>query len=165
MTILDVALAGILAYSIYSGYRSGLITGIFSFIGLVGGGLLGLKYGAEIVANFASTSTRIQSTAIAVALGAFAGHLILGRIAKWFRKNFLWKPLKAVDSALGVALHLAKTLILIWIFGELALILPGESISKAADQSAIITAISTHGPSILGDFISTIESKLISQGA
>jgi uncharacterized membrane protein required for colicin V production len=165
MTILDVALAGILAYSIYSGYRSGLITGIFSFIGLVGGGLLGLKYGAEIVANFASTSSRIQSTAIAVALGAFAGHFILGRIAKWFRKNFLWKPLKAVDSALGVALHLAKTLILIWIFGELALILPGESISKAADQSAIITAISTHGPSILGDFISTIESKLISQGA
>ena len=165
MTILDVALAGILAYSIYSGYRSGLITGIFSFIGLVGGGLLGLKFGAEIVANFASTSTRIQSTAIAVALGAFAGHFILGRIAKWFRKNFLWKPLKAVDSALGIALHLAKTLILIWIFGELALILPGESISKAADQSAIITAISTHGPSILGDFISTIESKLISQGA
>lgn len=165
MTILDVALAGILAYSIYSGYRSGLITGIFSFIGLVGGGLLGLKYGAEIVANFASTSSRIQSTAIAVALGAFAGHFILGRIAKWFRKNFLWKPLKAVDSALGVALHLAKTLILIWIFGELALILPGDSISKAADQSAIITAISTHGPSILGDFISTIESKLISQGA
>ena len=165
MTILDVALAGILAYSIYSGYRSGLITGIFSFIGLVGGGLLGLKYGAEIVANFASTSSRIQSTAIAVALGAFAGHFILGRIAKWFRKNFLWKPLKAIDSALGVALHLAKTLILIWIFGELALILPGDSISKAADQSAIITAISTHGPSILGDFISTIESKLISQGA
>ena len=165
MTILDVALAGILAYSIYSGYRSGLITGIFSFIGLVGGGLLGLKFGAEIVANFASTSSRIQSTAIAVALGAFAGHFILGRIAKWFRKNFLWKPLKAVDSALGVALHLAKTLILIWIFGELALILPGDSISKAADQSAIITAISTHGPSILGDFISTIESKLISQGA
>ena len=165
MTILDVALAGILVYSIYSGYRSGLITGIFSFIGLVGGGLLGLKYGAEIVANFASTSSRIQSTAIAVALGAFAGHFILGRIAKWFRKNFLWKPLKAVDSALGVALHLAKTLILIWIFGELALILPGDSVSKAADQSAIITAISTHGPSILGDFISTIESKLISQGA
>ena len=165
MTILDVALAGILAYSIYSGYRSGLITGIFSFIGLVGGGLLGLKYGAEIVANFASTSSRIQSTAIAVALGAFAGHFILGRIAKWFRKNFLWKPLKAVDSALGVALHLAKTLILIWIFGELALILPGDSISKAADQSAIITAISTYGPSILGDFISTIESKLTAQSA
>ena len=165
MTILDVALAGILAYSIYSGYRSGLITGIFSFIGLVGGGLLGLKYGAEIVANFASTSSRIQSTAIAVALGAFAGHFILGRIAKWFRKNFLWKPLKAVDSALGVALHLAKTLILIWIFGELALILPGDTISKAADQSAIITAISTHGPSILGDFISTIESKLTAQSA
>jgi len=41
--------------------------------------------------------------------------------------------------------------------------LPSEGISKAADQSAIITAISTHGPSILGDFISTIESKLTSQ--
>ena len=160
MSFLDIALAALLTYSIYSGYRNGLITGIFSFVGLVGGGLLGLKYGADIVANFASTSSRIQSTALAVAIGAFAGHFVLGRAAKWFRKNFLWKPLKAVDSALGVVLHLAKTLVLIWIFGELALILPSEGISKTADQSAIITAISTHGPSILGDFISTIESKL-----
>ena len=160
MSFLDIALAALLAYSIYSGYRNGLITGIFSFVGLVGGGLLGLKYGADIVANFASTSSRIQSTALAVAIGAFAGHFVLGRAAKWFRKDFLWKPLKAVDSALGVVLHLAKTLVLIWIFGELALILPSEGISKAADQSAIITAISTHGPSVLGDFISTIESKL-----
>lgn len=163
MTILDFALISVLAYSIYSGYRTGLITGIFSFIGLVGGGLLGLKYGAEIVANFASTSSRIQSTALAVAIGAFAGHFILGRAAKWFRKNFLWKPLKAVDSLLGVILHVAKTLILIWIFGELAVILPSEAISKAADQSTIITAISTHGPSILGNFISTVESKLTSK--
>lgn len=163
MTILDIALAALLAYSIYSGYRSGLITGIFSFIGLVGGGLLGLKYGAEIVASFASTSSRIQSTALAVAIGAFAGHFILGRAAKWFRKNFLWKPLKAVDSLLGVVLHLAKTLILIWIFGELALILPSEAISKAADQSSIISAISTHGPSALGEFIAAIESKLVAQ--
>lgn len=163
MSFLDIALAALLAYSIYGGYRNGLITGIFSFVGLVGGGLLGLKYGADIVANFASTSSRIQSTALAVAIGAFAGHFVLGRAAKWFRKNFLWKPLKAVDSALGVVLHLAKTLVLIWIFGELALILPSEGISKAADQSAIITAISTHGPSILGDFIFTIESKLTSQ--
>ena len=165
MTVLDIALAAILAYSIYSGYRSGLITGIFSFIGLVGGGLIGLKYGAEIVANFASTSSRIQSTALAVALGAFVGHFILGRAAKWFRKNFLWKPLKAVDSVLGVVLHLAKTLVLIWIFGELALILPSDTISKAADQSTIITAISNNGPSILGDFITNIESKLTEQSA
>ena len=43
MTALDFALAALLAYSVYSGYRSGLITGIFSFIGLVGGGLLGLS--------------------------------------------------------------------------------------------------------------------------
>lgn len=165
MTVLDIALAAILAYSIYSGYRNGLITGIFSFVGLVGGGLLGLKYGAEIVANFSSTSSRIQSTALAVALGAFAGHFILGRAAKWFRKNFLWKPLKAVDSVLGVVLHLAKTLVLIWIFGQLALILPSATISKAADQSKIITAISDNGPSILGDFISRIESKLTEQSA
>jgi uncharacterized membrane protein required for colicin V production len=163
MTVLDLVLAALLAYSMYSGYRSGLITGIFSFTGLVGGGLLGLKYGAEFVANLSSTSSRIQSTALAVAIGAFAGHFILGRVAKWFRKNFLWKPLKAVDSVLGVALHLAKTVILIWILGELALILPSERISQAADQSAIITAISTHGPSVLGDFITTIESKLTAQ--
>ena len=163
MTFLDFALIALLAYSIYSGYRSGLITGIFSFIGLVGGGLLGLKYGAEIVANFASTSSRIQSVALAVAIGAFAGHFILGRAAKWFRKNFLWKPLKVIDSVLGVALHLAKTLVLIWIFGELALILPSEGISKAADQSVIITQVSSHGPAVLGDFITTVESKLTSQ--
>ena len=69
MSFLDIALAALLAYSIYSGYRNGLITGIFSFVGLVGGGLLGLKYGADIVANFASTSSRIQSTALAVEIG------------------------------------------------------------------------------------------------
>ena len=163
MNFIDIALAALLAYSIYSGYRNGLITGIFSFIGLVGGGLLGLKFGADIVANFSSTSSRIKSTALVVAVGAFLGHFILGRAAKWFRKNFLWKPLKAVDSVLGVLLHLAKTLILIWIFGELALILPAEGISKAADQSVIITEISTNGPNFLGDFIMTIESKLTGQ--
>ena len=165
MNFLDIALAALLAYSVYSGYRNGLITGIFSFIGLVGGGLLGLKYGADVVANFASTSSRIQSTALAVAIGAFVGHFVLGRAARWFRKNFLWKPLKAVDSVLGVVLHLAKTLILIWVFGELALILPSEGISKAADQSAIITNVSSHGPAVLGDFIAKVESKLTEQSA
>jgi uncharacterized membrane protein required for colicin V production len=163
MNYIDIALAALLAYSIYSGYRSGLITGLFSFVGLVGGGLVGLKFGADIVANFSSTSSRIQSTALAVAVAAFVGHFIFGRAAKWFRKNFLWKPLKAADSALGVLLHLAKTLVLIWIFGELALILPSEGISKVADQSLIISEVSTNGPDFLGDFILTIESKLTGQ--
>jgi len=45
------------------------------------------------------------------------------------------------------------------------LILPSESISKAADQSAIISAISNNGPAILGDFISQVESKLTEQSA
>jgi hypothetical protein len=58
---------------------------------------------------------------------------------------------------------LAKTLALIWIFGELALILPSEGISKAADQSVIITQVSTNGPGVLGDFITNIESKLTNQ--
>jgi len=160
MNFIDIALAALLAYSIYSGYRSGLITGIFSFVGLVGGGILGLKFGADFVANFSSTSSRIQSTALAVAVGAFIGHFVLGRAAKWFRKNFLWKPLKDVDSLLGILLHLAKTLVLIWIFGELALILPNEGISKAADQSLIISQVSEHGPTLIDNLITNVEEKL-----
>jgi uncharacterized membrane protein required for colicin V production len=44
MTTFDFILLAILAFSIYRGYRSGLITGLFAFIGLVGGGILNMAH-------------------------------------------------------------------------------------------------------------------------
>jgi len=161
MTTFDFVLLAILAFSIYRGYRSGLITGLFAFIGLVGGGILGLKYGAQFVSDNNSPTSRIGLTAGIVVASAFVFQFFLGRAAKWFRKNFLWRPLKAVDSIAGALLGLSKALVLIWIIGELAMIFPQEKISRWSDQSTVIAQIENHGPKVVAKIIATSQEQLI----
>ena len=161
MTTFDFALLAILAFSIYRGYRSGLITGLFAFVGLVGGGILGLKYGTQFVSDNNSATTRIGLTAGIVIASAFVSQFLLGRAAKWFRKNFLWRPLKAVDSIAGGVLGLSKALVLIWIIGELAMIFPQEKISRWSDQSTVIAQIESHGPKVVAKIIATSQEQLI----
>lgn len=161
VTTVDFIFAAILIFSLYRGCRSGLITGLFSFIGLVGGGILGLKYGSEFVSANSSQSSRIGLTAGIVVATAFVTQFLLRRAAKWFRKNFLWKPLKAVDSVAGGLLGLSKALVIIWIVGELAMIFPQERISRWSDQSSIIVQIENYGPEIVAKIISTSQEQLI----
>ena len=161
MTTFDFVLVAILIFSIYRGYRSGLITGLFAFVGLVGGGILGLKYGTEFASANNSPSSRIGLTAGIVVASAFVCQFLLGKAAKWFRKNFLWKPLKAVDSIAGGVLGLSKALLLIWIIGELAMIFPQEKISRWSDQSTVIAQIENHGPKVVAKIIATSQDQLI----
>ena len=87
MTTFDFVLLAILVFSIYRGYRSGLITGLFAFVGLVGGGILGLKYGAQFVSQNDSSTSRIGLTAGIVVASAFVSQFLLGLIISCVRHD------------------------------------------------------------------------------
>jgi hypothetical protein len=94
-------------------------------------------------------------------MGSFVFQFFLGRAAKWFRKNFLWRPLKAVDSIAGALLGLSKALVLFWIIGEVCMILLHEKISRWSDQSTVIAQIENYGPKVVAKIIATSQEQLV----
>ena len=125
MTTFDFALVAILIFSIYRGYRSGLITGLFAFVGLVGGGILGLKYGAQFVSQNDSPTSRIGLTAGIVVASAFVFQFLLGDvlIANFALfapsvTNGQWWLLITAGFLHGSIIHLLFNVYILWVLGS-----------------------------------------------
>jgi len=106
----------VVAYAL-SGFFQGFITGAFSTLGLLGGGLVGIW----LVPKFFGTG----QTSLLVSLGAIGVVLLcasIGQAALQFfgtriRNRIHWKPIRAVDAVGGAALSMAAVLAITWALG------------------------------------------------
>jgi S1-C subfamily serine protease len=130
-----VALVAALALS---GYFRGLITGVLSLAGVVGGAVLGAAIAPHILATSRSQYTPLFALAGAAffailleTVGSFAG-LVL-------RSSLRLKALRTVDSVGGLLLGAATGLAVVWVLGTVALLLPGQTeLRRDAQRSTII---------------------------
>jgi S1-C subfamily serine protease len=103
----------------WSGYRQGLLAGIFSFGGFVGGGLAGLYLGPTLADTFAGGNggalVRIIVTLVAASLGQLVGTVVGGSL----RRRVTWEPARLVDSTGGALLAGLGVLVVAWGLGSI----------------------------------------------
>ena len=93
MNYFDFIVILILFIAFYGGYRNGLIKSIFSTIGYIAGGVLGLAAAVNYLLTWQSELQKVGLALLAILLGATLGEFLLGKIGLLFRKCFLYHPL------------------------------------------------------------------------
>ncbi len=135
--------------SFIRGYKAGFLTSIFSFIGYIGGGLLGLTLGLHYFHSHGVTKFALLFLAVTIA--SSLGEAIFKKIGKLFHSKILFGPFKWVDSLLGAAFSTLGTLIALVVLGHLLLITPWGWAERNIPRSEIYTASSARAPSIISE--------------
>jgi len=142
--VILVALLG----ALIRGYRAGLLSTFFSAIGFIGGGFAGLFLSLHYVSAWHGNLNKFAVIIIAIFVGASVGEAIFKRFAKFFHGKVLFGPFKWIDSILGAALSIARTLIMIFIVGKLLMAMPWSIGHNEIPKSALFTKLEQSAPHV-----------------
>ena len=115
MNHLDFIVIVILLIAFYGGYKNGLIKSIFTTIGYIAGGVLGLAAAVNYLSTWQSELQKVGLALLAILLGATLGEFLLGKIGSLFRKVLFVPPFKFLDSLLGSVLSLIRTAFILYL--------------------------------------------------
>jgi S1-C subfamily serine protease len=133
-----IAIAVVLVCAI-GGWRRGLIASALSLAGLA----LGAYAGSRLAPHLLSGGSASAWTPLAGLIGAFAGAALLqtlGSIAGSFLRGGLkLTPFRFLDSAGGILLGGLTGVVIVWVAGATALLVPGQTtIRREVLRSAIV---------------------------
>src|SRR5512146_3346867 len=117
--VLDLILIVIVAAFAVSGYRQGFIVGVLSFLGFVGGALLGAQFGPSIARAIVGGQTQ-QDVIAVVLLVSFAviGQFIASSIGAAMRSTVTWRSATVLDSVGGSVGSMVSVLLIAWVVGS-----------------------------------------------
>jgi uncharacterized membrane protein required for colicin V production len=130
------------------GYRAGLLSTFFSAMGFIGGGFAGLLLSLHYVSTWQNNLTKFGLIILAIFVGASIGEAVFKRFATFFHGKVLFGPFKWIDSILGAALSIARTLIMIFILGKLLIAMPWGIGHNEIPKSALFTKIEKSAPHV-----------------
>ena len=122
MNYFEFIVVFILFIAFYGGYRNGLIKSIFSTIGYIAGGVLGLAAAANYLSTWQSELQKVGLALLAILLGATLGEFLLGKIGSLFRKVLFMPPFKLIDSLLGAGLSVARAAFVLYLVAALLVV-------------------------------------------
>lgn len=143
-----------------TGFRRGFLQSLFSTIGYIGGGVLGLMLALNFTSRVHSTLNKFLLVFIAIFLFAEIGRRILGMLARFFRARLLWAPLRFIDSIAGVALELVRVTIFAYLLIAVVLWSPWSFAKHAIAESKIYPEMKKQMPHSLDQLRVDIEKKL-----
>ena len=146
--------------AVISGFRRGFLQSLFSTIGYIGGGVLGLSLGLDFTSKVHSSLNRFLLVFFAIFLAAEIGRRILGMLGGFFRARLLWSPLRFIDSVAGVALELVRVTIFAFLLISLVLWSPWSFAKHAIAQSKIYLQMKKQMPHAFNQLRVDIEKKL-----
>ena len=160
MNYFDFIVILILLIAFYGGYRNGLIKSIFSTIGYIAGGVLGLAVAVDYLSTWQSELQKVGLALIAILLGATLGEFLLGKIGSLFRKVLFPPPFKLIDSLLGAALSVARTAFVLYLISTLFVLSSWSLADEYIKQSKIYTYTESHLPSVMKEIRAEINDLL-----
>jgi S1-C subfamily serine protease len=117
--VLDLILIVVVVAFAVSGYRQGFIVGVLSFLGFVGGALLGAEFGPAISRALVGGQTQQDIVAV-VLLVSFAvlGQFIASSIGTAMRSTVTWRSATVLDSVGGSVVSVVSVLLITWVVGS-----------------------------------------------
>ena len=140
--LLDVVLLVVAALFALSGYRQGFVVGALSFVGFLGGGLLG----ARVAPDVARLGPLAQLDETVVGLGvvfacAGLGQLLAGVLGTRLRAGLTWRPARLVDAAAGAGVSVVSLLLVAWLVGSAVASAPYPALASQVRRSMLIDTV------------------------
>ncbi|UGQ09090.1 MarP family serine protease [Yinghuangia sp. ASG 101] len=149
MNVLDLILIVAAVAFAVSGYRQGFIVGVLSFIGFLGGGVLGMWLVPFILKHFEpGLGPSIAAICVVLVLATLTQALATA-LGSRMRRHLTWTPAKVVDAAGGAVVSVSALLVVVWLIG-----------SSIAGSTMPTVAREVRGSQVLGGV-----QKILPQGA
>ena len=154
----DLILAVLIVLAFVAGYRTGFIKSIFSMIGFVGGGVLGLALGWNFLQSWENVLAKFALLLLAISIGSTIGQWALIKFAKVFHSKILFGPFKWADSLLGAAFSLIRTLLIAYLVGTICIATPWSWADENIPTSKIYQEIDSFTPQIIKTVTDRVDS-------
>lgn len=141
--VLDLILLVLIALFAVSGYRQGFIVGLLSFVGFVGGGILGVVIAPPLVEWVVEGAAQQALLAIVIAfLAATFGQLLASSAGAVLRNRVTGNNARIVDAAGGAVVSVMSLLLVAWFIGIVLLDQsPIRVVAKQVHNSAVLEAV------------------------
>lgn len=153
---LDFAILGIGFVAAISGWRSGALGSLLSFIGVVLGAVAGVLLAPHVIPHVSGDRTKLFATLFLilalVVIGEIAG-VVLGRAVRGTMRNPVFRVL---DSAVGVSLMLVAVLVASWLLGSLLTSSDQPNLAAAVKNSRVLTEVDKVAP----DWLRSVPNRL-----
>ncbi|MGW0659237.1 MarP family serine protease [Streptodolium elevatio] len=149
MNVLDLILIVAAVAFAVSGYRQGFIVGVLSFVGFLGGGVLGMWLVPYILEHFEpGLGPSIAAICVVLVLATLAQAMATA-LGSRLRRHLTWQPARIVDAAGGAVVSVSALLVVVWLIG-----------SSVAGSTMPTVAREVRGSQVLGGV-----QKVLPQGA
>jgi uncharacterized membrane protein required for colicin V production len=156
----DLIVILILFIAFYGGYKNGLIKSIFSTIGYIVGGVLGLAAAVDYLSTWQSELQKVGLALLAIWLGATLGEFSLGKIGSIFRKVLFVPPFKLIDSLLSAGLSVVRAAFVLYLVSTLLVVSSWGLADDYIKPSKIYTYTESHLPSVMKEVRAEINDLL-----
>ncbi len=125
-----------------SGYRQGFVVGVLSFIGFLGGGVVGAKIAPSLaglgpLANLPEAVVGLLIVFLAASIGQVLATLVGGAL----RRQLTAKPARQVDAVAGAAISVVGLLLVSWLVGTAIASSPFPALASQVKRSAVLGAV------------------------
>ena len=139
-----------------SGWRSGALGSLMSFVGVVLGAIAGVMLAPHVISHVGSSRGKLFAALflilILVVIGEVAG-VVLGRAV---RGSIRSAPVRVVDSIVGVALQLVVVLTAAWLLGSPLTSSGQVGLASAVRGSKVIAEVDKYAP----DWLRTVPKRM-----
>ena len=153
---LDIAVIGVALIAAISGWRSGALGSLMSFVGVILGAIAGVMLAPHLVSHIDSSRGKLFTALFLilalVVIGEVAG-VVLGRAV---RGSIRSGPVRFADSVIGVALQLIVVLIAAWLLGSPLTSSNQPNLAAAVTGSKVITEVDKYAP----DWLRTVPDRM-----
>jgi S1-C subfamily serine protease len=146
--LLDLALVVIAVAFAVSGYRQGFIVGSLSFVGFVGGAVLGAQFGPAISRAIVGGQTQQDVVAVVLLITfAILGQFIASSVGAYVRQSMTSPSSTTLDSIGGSAVSVLSMLLIAWAIGSVLTASSFQGVVKQVDDSAVLGTMDKVMPS------------------
>lgn len=143
---LDIAVIGVALIAAVSGWRSGALGSLMSFVGVILGAIAGVMLAPHIVSHIHSPRAKLFAALFLilalVVIGEVAG-VVLGRAVRGSIRN---GPIRAVDSIIGVVLQLVVVFVAAWLLASPLTSSDQPNLAAAVRGSKVVAEADKYAP-------------------
>ena len=165
MNFIDLIVIGAVIVFAWSGWRHGFVAAFLSFLGFIGGGLLGSFLAPLLLSNFDVSGTVGLILTVGMVIGlAIIGQIFTSSFGRYLRERITWEPARVVDNVGGAALNVLAIAVVAWILAATAAALPASSVSASVRSSALLTTLDGVVPNQARDFVGNLRHLVDDSG-
>jgi S1-C subfamily serine protease len=145
--LLDLILLAFVVLFAISGYRQGFIVGSLSFVGFVGGVVVGMLVGPPVVKAVVGGAAQQALLAIVIPfLTATLGQLVASSVGSALRSRVTWDSVRSVDAVGGACVSGLALLVVAWLIGSALVTSPFVWLRTQVKDSEVLRGVDSFMP-------------------